>query len=90
MYEKLDEKVEVLVHFTTHKPIPLALIWNGKRFKIDTVNFAHISHEGKSPIIHFSVSTKKEAFNISFNTHELTWTLHEIFFEGFTKDTNLN
>ena len=90
MFEKVNEQIQVIVNFTLSRPIPLLIIWKGKKFQITHVNFTHISHEGKTPLVHFAVSTKKEAFNITFNTHELTWQLDEIFFEGFFRGGSLN
>ena len=90
MFEKINEQIEVVVHFTVARPIPLLLTWRGKKFRITEVNFTHISHDGKVPLVHFAVSTSSEAFNITFNTHALTWQLNEIFFEGFRKNQSLN
>jgi hypothetical protein len=90
VFEKINEQIQVLVHFTFAKPIPLLFDWKGKKFKITEINFTHLSREGNSVLVHYAVSTQKEAFNITFNTHELIWTLDEIFFEGFIKDKSLN
>lgn len=90
MFEKIDEQIQVLVHFTHSKPIPLLFDWKGKKFKVTQINFTHLSREGNSVLVHYAVSTPKEAFNITFNTHDLIWILNEIFFEGFKKDKNLN
>ncbi len=90
MFEKINEQIEAIVHFTARRPIPLLITWRGKKFKISEVNFTHISHQGKAQMVHFAVSTEKEAFNITFNTQDLTWQLDEIFFEGFRKDKSLN
>ncbi len=90
MYEKVDDKIEVLVHFTLEKPLPLALIWKGKKFKVQNVNFVHISHEGKAKVMEFALSSSKEAFNVKFNLEECSWTLCEVFFEGFIKPKSFN
>lgn len=90
MYERVNDKIEVLVHFTLEKPIPLALIWKGRRFKIQDINFVHVSHEGKAKIMEFALSSPKEAFNVKFNLEECSWTLCEVFFEGFIKSKSFN
>ncbi|MEN9389472.1 MAG: hypothetical protein RLY61_556 [Candidatus Parcubacteria bacterium] len=90
MYERVNDKIEVLVHFTLEKPIPLALIWKGRKFKIQDINFVHVSHEGKAKIMEFALSSPKEAFNVKFNLEECSWTLCEVFFEGFIKSKSFN
>ena len=90
MYERVNDKIEVLVHFTIDKPIPLAIIWKKRKFKITQINFVHISHEGKAKIMEFALSSNKEAFNVKFNLEEFNWTLCEIFFEGFIKNKSFN
>jgi hypothetical protein len=90
VFEKINEQIEVLANFTHKRPVPLLFSWKGQKFKIAQINFVHTSYEGKALLVHFAVSTHKEAFNITFNTLELTWTLNDIYFDGFKKDMHLN
>ncbi|MFZ5424803.1 MAG: hypothetical protein ACOZAO_03280 [Patescibacteria group bacterium] len=90
MFERVNDPIEILVNFTYAGAIPLYFTWKGTDYEIKDINFIHTSKEGDSLLYHFAVSTKNEAFKLTFNTKHLLWRIKEVYSEGFVKDYKLN
>ncbi len=82
MFEKVNEKVEVLVRFEEQKVVPVFLKWRKKTYKIEKLNLVHKERDGNDKIYYFSVSDSVNFFRLAFFTRDLSWVLEELFYEG--------
>ncbi len=79
MYEDINEPIEAAVHFQSGKANPLAFRWHKNLFKIKEVNLRYKFRKGSDVIYAYSVSSENEdAFKISFNPNQMSWTLDQI------------
>lgn len=81
MFEKINEKIKVLVEFDGVKVIPRFFKWRGKTYKIEKLNMVHKERDGNDKIYYFSVSDTVNFFRLAFYTRDLEWILEELFYE---------
>lgn len=74
----LNERIEVLSWFRNGRISPRAFIWNKKIYKIKEVTYHWQERLGEAMISHFSVSTKANLYQISFNNTSYSWYLDKI------------
>lgn len=79
VYQKINEKVDVLVDFAGHKIRPLVFKWGGRDYQVKNVNLVHMAREGREKIYYFSVSDEANYFKLKYNTESLEWLLEETY-----------
>jgi hypothetical protein len=82
MFVDVDETVEVVVVFKKDRALPVLLKWNGREYKIKSIDFVHQVHEGATLIHRYAVSDSSNSFKLSFNTASLRWNLEQVYLEG--------
>ncbi|MHB8871142.1 MAG: hypothetical protein ACYC5G_01635 [Candidatus Doudnabacteria bacterium] len=82
MLSEVDELVDVVVVFKKNLVWPKLLKWNGRVYKIKSINMRHQVNDGFSLIHYFSVSDDTNFFKLAFNTKSLQWKLEEVYTEG--------
>lgn len=97
MFEKIDEKIDVLVKFSSPKQdkadkknnsansfgvSPLYIRWREKLYKIEKVNLIHREGKGDDKVYYFSVSDNANFFRLAFYTGDMSWRLEELYNEG--------
>ncbi|MEK7651795.1 MAG: hypothetical protein AAB351_01115 [Patescibacteria group bacterium] len=82
MLSEVDELVDVVVVFKKNLVWPKLLKWNGRVYKIKSINMRHQANDGSSLIHYFSVSDDSNFFKLAFNTKSLQWKLEEVYTEG--------
>ena len=80
MIQKIKAPVTVISIYKhrQNKAFPLALYWEGRKFKIRNVDLHHSYKKGKILYHVFSVSSKNHYFRLALNTSNLFWTLEEV------------
>lgn len=81
MITKVNDPIEVLIHYTKKGPIPLEFTWNEIDYEISGINFVHTSHEGNDTIVHFAVSDSLGAYKLQYNSNKLYWKIKEVYTE---------
>jgi hypothetical protein len=90
VYERIKEPILVTARFTSKGPRPQTFIWKNREYIINQTNFIHQSKEGDNLLTHFSVTCGNEGYKITFNSNKLTWTLDEIYTEGFLRGNTVH
>ncbi len=73
----LNEPVSVTMMYNhyQHKTVPLELIWRHRHYPITQIGLHQMYQEGNTLKHVFSVVSKDNFFELSFDTKELTWQL---------------
>jgi hypothetical protein len=74
----LDERIEVLSWFRNGNIQPRAFIWNKKIYKIKQITYRWQERLGQAAISYFSVLTKANLYQISFNNASYSWKIDRI------------
>lgn len=61
-----------------NKAFPFFLKWDGRGYRITSVNLHHTYRSGPTLFHAFSVSTKSMSFKLVLNTKNLFWTVEQI------------
>ncbi|MBI4099605.1 hypothetical protein HY440_01215 [Candidatus Microgenomates bacterium] len=78
MYEEIKEPIIVLVLFKNGHALPHSFSWQGRKYQVDNINLEHQEQQGKDLLFCFSVTAGGNSYELSFNSHLLTWTLEKI------------
>ena len=79
MHQLLNEPIDVTVDFRGARPRPHRVIWGGRTYDIQRVNFIHAVQEGRKRIYYFSVSDNANFMKLRFDTETLRWNIAEIY-----------
>ncbi|MDP2943690.1 MAG: hypothetical protein Q8N49_00225 [Candidatus Omnitrophota bacterium] len=77
-HQNLNECIDVIAWFKGGKIYPRVFIWNNKRYKIKTITYNWQERNGKEVINYFSVDTRGDLYQISFNNTSYGWKLNKI------------
>lgn len=77
-YSSLSEKIEVSAYFKNAKIYPRLFIRKDRIYKIKKVNYNWQERRGQEVINYFSVSTKADLYQISFNNVTFAWRLDKV------------
>jgi len=78
---RINDPIEVLIHYKKKGPIPLKFTWKEIDYDINSINFIHTSHKGNDTIVHFAVSNGEGAYKIEYNSNKLYWKIIEVYTE---------
>jgi hypothetical protein len=75
----LNEPISVTMMYNhhQHKTVPLELIWRNRHYPITQIGLHHTYKEGDTLKHVFSVVSKDNFFEMSFDTNDLTWRLQK-------------
>lgn len=81
MREGLDEPVSIVWYYNAaaRHMKPHSLTWNGRDYRLGSIDFWHRTTKGKTLVHHFSVADAdgQVYFKLAFDTRTLHWTLEE-------------
>lgn len=75
MAVEIDETIRVAVVFNRGEVHPVWFDWNGRQVRIREVAFSWQTREGRSVILHFSVTDGRGLYEILYNRDTLEWRL---------------
>ncbi len=81
MYTEIREPISVGAVFTSGKIVPRFFVWKRKRHQIETVNYFWGSRIGSAAISHFTVTSSRSVYEISYNLQTSNWCLEKIYVE---------
>ena len=76
--EWLNETIDVLAFFKAAKLHPRAFLWKNRLYKIKNVTYAWQERRGQELISYFSVRTRSNLYQISFNNTSFGWRIDKI------------
>ena len=81
MYEKINEKIEVLGNFKGGSVMPRVFKLKGKVLKVKKVHLSYQEREGKFINYYYSAETEQGIYKIKFNNGSLVWEALELWLE---------
>ncbi len=82
-YEKIDEQIEVLVHFASNQLHPLRFLWKSRSHRVQTVRGRWITLEGKQKRIHYAiVAPGIGSCELAFDVDKMEWKLRSVAIEN--------
>jgi hypothetical protein len=76
--EWLNEKIDVLAYFKAAKIYPRSFTWNSRRYRVKTITYTWQERRGQEQISFFSVRTRTNLYQISFNNKTLGWRIDKV------------
>ena len=78
-YEKLEEPVEVLVHFAAGRVMPLRFLWRGRAHRVETVHGRWTTLEGRQRCHHWAVKADGVgACELALDVDRMSWQICSI------------
>mgnify|MGYP001213422578 CR=1 FL=1 len=75
----MEKNNALLVMFLNNQSISIKKIrHNNKIYAIEKTNFVHISKEGASKLMHFSLTSGANNFKATLNCENLNWLISEV------------
>jgi len=75
----IDEPVEVIVHFTERKIVPIRFLWKGRPHKVEAVRGRWTTLEGLRQRRHFAVSAAGVGTcELTFEVESMEWKIHSV------------
>lgn len=74
----INENIRVGVAFDRRRVRPVWFLWRDRYHKVKAVNFTWRSSQGSTKLHHYSVSAGNRAYELSFNSITMEWTLCKI------------
>ncbi len=72
----IGEQVYVIAAFGRSPRLkPLRFIWSDRRIDVKEVTYEWTTFEGKSRLLHFSVTDGSTLYELSFDLHSVCWTM---------------
>ncbi len=78
VYEDIAEQIAVVAVFKNGHALPHSFDWRGRRYRVEAVNLEHQEKRGDDLIFCFALTAGGNSYELSFNSHLLTWTLEKI------------
>lgn len=72
------EPINVWVFFKQNLIQPYLFFWKDRQIKVDKINLVHITKNGSSNAIHFSVSSGGNFYRLGFDVASLKWFLEAV------------
>lgn len=79
--EKIQEPLTVLASFSGGAAKPVQFRWNGRTYRVDTVNAHWVDRHGDLYDLHYSLQSGGQTYVIHFSGKELQWWLDETIVE---------
>ncbi len=82
-YERLDEPVEMIVHFATDGARPLRFLWHGRAHRVEAVRGRWITLEGARRTYHYAVEAGGIGnCELTFDLPTMSWRIHSVAIEN--------
>jgi len=81
MYTVINESIIAGVNFLNGKIIPLYFEWKKRRYPIDEITYFWKTRIGSDPLYHFSVKSRDNIYEISYNLKTSEWCLEKVYVE---------
>jgi hypothetical protein len=81
MYEDIGVRISVVAIFRNGGLFPHSFEWCQRTYLVQDVNFKHKQKLGESLVLYFSVLTKSNMYELSYNLNELSWKLERVWHE---------
>lgn len=82
-YEKVDEAVEVIVHFSLRGVVPLRFLWRGRAHRVEAVRGRWVTSEGQRRSLHYAVTAQGVGpCELRLDVDRMQWTLREVAIDG--------
>ncbi len=82
MYQDMDEQIEVVAVFESHKMKPARFRWNGRVYKISEVTGDWKTNIGAYKVHHFAVvDTSSNFFQLTYDERQTSWMISKIWVE---------
>ena len=75
MSVEINEAIRAAVIFSHGEVRPVWFDWNGRQVRIREVAFSWQTREGRSVIIHFSVTDGRGLYELIYNRDTLEWRI---------------
>lgn len=75
MTAEIDETIRVAAVFSRGGVRPVWFDWKGRQVRIREVAFSWQTREGRSVILHFSVTDGQGLYEICYNREGMAWTI---------------
>jgi hypothetical protein len=76
--ERIDEPIRVVASFAEGEMRPLRFRWNGRDYRVETVNARWTDRDGDAPRLCYSVQVGEETYYLHFDTAEVQWRLDQL------------
>lgn len=74
--DEIVDFIKVATVFISGRIKPVWFEWKKQKFNIDKITFSWEERKGRVKILYFSVISKGELHQISFDTENLVWKLY--------------
>ena len=82
-YERINESIEVLVHFASNQIRPLRFLWKSRSHRIESVRGKWVTLEGKQKCIHYAiVAPGVGSCELAFDVEKMEWKLKSVAIES--------
>lgn len=75
MAVEINETIRAAVIFSRGEVRPVWFDWNGRQVRIMNVAFSWQTREGRSVILHFSVTDGRALYELIYNRDTMEWKL---------------
>jgi len=81
-YERLDEPVEVIVHFSSRKVMPLRFLWRGRAHRVSSLRGRWTTVEGQQKCYHWAVVADGVGpCELSLDLERMSWQISSVAIE---------
>ena len=81
MFQRIDEKVDIIGLYTKGHFLPKKMKWNGRVFPIDKITLVTEVRDGEVKKRLYSFVSGKDLYRLLFNRETEMWVLEEIWVE---------
>ncbi len=78
-YERLEEAIEVIVHFSPQRIRPLRFLWRGRAHRVETVRGRWTTLEGRQRCYHYAVIAEGVGpCELALDIDKMTWQINSV------------
>jgi len=82
MISSVNERVSVLALFDEQGVKPLRFQWRGMTYPVKQITFRWKEHKGRMPTYRFAVSDGSNAFQLTYSSEYLNWSVEAVDLNG--------
>ncbi len=83
MHYTISEWIQVGVVYGERGRIrPVWFVWNGRRYRVDSVNHVWQDKIGREMLVFFSVSDEANTYLLCYHSVRMEWTICGVYTEG--------
>jgi len=82
-YERIDEQIEMIVHFGNRRVVPLRFLWRGRAHKVQTVRGRWTTLEGRQRCFHYAVVADGVGpCELSLDVERMSWQINTVMIDN--------